>query len=215
MGGPGSGNRVGNRIPVKDRPNNNIDGLRAYNAAQAATVEYYREIARTREKSLKFNQVGISRAAMAINEYVDKQRSERRPLTMAGAQLAAGIDRQTWSGMDNGEHDYLLYQYMDLHGIPADEEGTIIQDSETGEDVLLVRAGDVVKRYALMVQEERESKCSSLKGNPAGNIFLLKAQQGFQDTPTESKVTNNNLVIADREQAAKALALVMGDATSK
>jgi len=215
MGGPGSGNRKGNTIPVKDRPNNNIDGLTAANIDRNAAKEYYIGIARQREKQRKYNIEFMTRAAGLIGEYVERQRADHKPLTVAGMQLAADIMPSSWNTIINGEHDAILYEYMDVHGIPYDEEGTIYTDPETGREVLLVRPSEVLKRFDLAIQEERESKCSSLKGNPAGNIFLLKAQQGFQDTPAESKITHNNLVIADREQAAKALALVMGDATSE
>ena len=61
----------------------------------------------------------------------------------------------------------------------------------------------------LVIQEQREAACSSNRGNPAGNIFLLKAQQGFRDQP-ETQQTNNTLTlnVATLGEAKDALKLL-------
>ena len=83
---------------------------------------------------------------------------------------------------------------MDLHGFQLDQEGQQVT-LESGETVFLCRLSEIIKSAELAVQQQREEACSSLRGNPAGNIFLLKAQQDFQDTPPDQRTTNNNTLV--------------------
>ena len=126
---------------------------------------------------------------------------------------ASGMGYDTYIRYREGKADHLLFEYMDLNNIPYDMEGAEIQNAD-GEMVLLLRLSDIIKSAELAVQEQRETACSSLKGNPAGNIFLLKAQQGFQDTPTETRTTNNNTLvlnnIASLDEAREALKRLNG-----
>ena len=81
---------------------------------------------------------------------------------------------------------------------------------ENGEikRITLVTYGDVTQKCSLLIQAQLESNCYSNRGNPAGSIFGLKARFQWQDTPQTVGNVTNNLVIADAEQAKKALEML-------
>ena len=121
---------------------------------------------------------------------------------------ASGFGGDTYYRYREGNADHLLYAFMDEHNIDFSQEGNEITLPD-GERVLLVRLSSLIKMAELSIQEQREEACSSNRGNPAGNIFLLKAQQGFQDQPGTQQ-TNQSLTInvATTEEAREALNLL-------
>lgn len=209
--GPGKGNwtrgadRRGNKKPSA--------ALAETSADKAELTDHYKKIAEARKNVIRYGQTYALTLADNLTAYIEEQTEKKKPLTIAGMVRASGMSHDTYIRYREGKADHLLYEYMDVNGISYDQEGQQIT-TDDGEMVLLWRLSDVIKSAELVVQEQRETACSSLKGNPAGNIFLLKAQQGFQDTPVEQRTTNNNTLIlnnvATLEEAKDALKRLNG-----
>lgn len=210
--GPGKGNwtrgadRRGNLKP-------DTKALAESNQTRADATEYYKQLAEKQKTVIKYGQDYALTLADNLTAYIEEQTEKKKPLTVAGMIRASGFSYDTYYRYKEGKADHLLYEYMDFKGIPYDMEGTTFVNDD-GEMVLLYRLSDVIKMAELSIQEQREIACSSLKGNPAGNIFLLKAQQGFQDTPVEQRTTNNNTLvlnnIASLDEAREALKRLNG-----
>lgn len=217
--GPGKGNRTrgadrrGNRTGSPNGPKNLI-GLQEASRDREAVVDRYRKIAEERQRLTKYNQEYISDMAGRISDYIEECHKTGEPLTVSGMLQAGGLTSEAYSkGKNYNQYDHMLYMYMDLHGIDFDQEGTIYTD-EQGKEVLLCRMSDILKRAELAIMKEREIKCSSTKGNPAGNIFLLKGFHGIQDQPQETRTTNNNTLVlnnvASLDEAKEALKRLNG-----
>lgn len=211
--------KKGNRTRGKDRRGNtagrpgvtpvNIDTLVKANETRHETIEYYKELARNYNPGNTYTLDKLSGVFNRIAQYLQDHENTGAPITQAGCLLAGDISADTWQRMGDGELDHLLYMYMDKYDIPYDLEGTEIPDPVTGEMVLLLRPSAVQNRIVLHLQDQRERLCSTNKGNPAGSIFLLKAMHGLRDDPDRAPATTNQtLIIADREQAEKALQLL-------
>lgn len=158
-------------------------------------IQRYKDYAKARREARVFTQESLSEYMQKASDYFVGQDEKGKPYTVAGLLLALDIDRQSWSRIGNGEMDYQLQEYIDIYG-----------ESETTETPLIAWS-EFYEKCSLTIQAQREENCSSLRGNPAGNIFLLKAQNGFREDDTPSHVTQN-LVICDGEQARKALELL-------
>lgn len=193
--------KKGNRTRGKDRrghvidqPGTNLTGLQEASKARAERAEHYRKIAEQQAKVIKYGQEYAGTLRDNLAAYIIETQNHNKPLTIAGLIRAAGVSADTYYRYRKGEADHLLYAYMDEHGISFDHEGTEVTDAD-GEKVFLCRLSEIIKQAELAVQQQREEACSSLRGNPAGNIFLLKAQQDFQDTPPDQRTTNNNTLV--------------------
>lgn len=217
--GPGKGNRTrgkdrrGNRSGRPGpHPEEQQQGITAYAEDLKEMTEHYKKIAKSREKVNKYNQPFVSILTDRISEYIETQKAAKKPLTVSGMIRASGMSATAYEQARKGEYDHLLYLYMDIHGISYDMEGTEIVDQDTGEKVLLQRMSWPIKMGDLAIMEERESKCSENRGNPAGNIFLLKSQYGFRDDP--EKITHNNTLVlnnvASLDEAKEALKRLNG-----
>lgn len=207
--------KKGNRTRGKDRKGGNVTGkggstvgLVATSQEQADHVAKYKAIAEKRKTAIRYGQEYALTLRDNLSQYIQEQQDNRKPLTVAGLIRSSGVSYDTYYRYKDGKADHMLYAFMDECGIPYDMEGNEIT-LENGQRVFLARLSDVIKSAELCVQEQRESACSSNKGNPAGNIFLLKAQQGFIDTP-ESQQTNNtlNINVANLDEAKQALNLL-------
>lgn len=201
-------NRRGN---LKGRPGTPVEdqaGIIAVNAARAERAALYKEIAEQQKNVIKFGQDYALTLRDNLIKYIQDQEQKKKPLTVAGMIRASGLTHDTYYRYKNGKADHLLYQCMDENDIPYEYEGTEITTGN-GERVLLVRLSDVIKMAELSIQEQREEACSSNRGNPAGNIFLLKAQQGLQDQPDQQQTNNTlNINVATTEEARDALRLL-------
>ena len=155
-------------------------------------IQKYKEYAEARRNSRVYTQESLSEYMQKASDYFIGQDEKGKPYTVAGLLLALDIDRQSWSRIGNGEMDYQLVEYLELHDNPKEP---------------LIAWSEFHEKCSLTIQAQREERCSSLRGNPAGNIFLLKAQNGFREDDTPNHVTQN-LVICDADQARKALELL-------
>lgn len=208
--------KKGNRTKGKDRhvsyrpPKGtiptNIEDLNNRARDMAETKAHYMEIAKSMDGVTKYGQEYAMTLHNNLSAYIEESREEGRPLTIADMILASGVSREVYYRMREGSSDWMLPSYMDRHGIPYDQIGTIYTDEE-GQEILLLRLGDVIKQAELAIQADRERLCMDRNArNAAGAIFLLKAQQGLQDTP-QDVVTHQSLTVnvASLDEAREAL----------
>ena len=171
-------------------------------------IHAYRQFAQARREKRVHTQEQLRVYIQRASDYFAECDRISKPYTIAGLLLALEIDRNTWSRMGNGEHDYLLEEYLALH--PSDEttdetDETSSYDETNGTP--LIAYSEFHEKCTLRVQEQRERACASLRGNPAGNIFLLKAQMGLREDDAPTHVAQT-LVICDGEQAKKAIEML-------
>ena len=110
--------------------------------------------------------------------------------------------------MRRGNFDHELFAYMDIHGIeePEDYVDGIPHCRVGGKDVLLIPFSEIIEKALLMHENETETRLYE-KGR-VGDIFSLKAQHNWQEEDKKPHTVNQTLVIADSEQARKAIELL-------
>ena len=139
------------------------------------------------------------------DSYIEECEHSRKPLTWGGFALAAGVSVETIQRMRSGGLDHIVEEYRLIHDIKPDQAEYINQD---GQVIPLVRWSQITQKLEALIQDQLERNCYTNKGNPAGSIFGLKARFDWQDQPQQAGTINNNLVIADAEQARKALEML-------
>ena len=137
--------------------------------------------------------------------YIAECEHSRQPLTWGGFALAAGISMDTLKRMRSGELDHIIEEYIIIHDL---EPGTTEIIDDDGVITPLVPWSVITEKISNLIQDQLERNCYTNKGNPAGSIFGLKARFDWQDQPQQAGTINNNLVIADAEQARKALEML-------
>lgn len=196
--------KKGNR--VKGQPRNGA-GLAAYNKAYGEAVAYYKKEVEAIRASRKFKQEDVYIVYNRLSEYIERQRDEDRPLTVAGMIRASGISRGTWYEMAGGDYDYQLPQLIDTYdlvptididGLPA----TSCEINGKKRTILLIMWSEMVQKAMLAIEEQTEERLYS-KGR-VGEIFALKAVHGWREEPSPQTV-NQTLVIASPEQARDAI----------
>lgn len=183
--------------------------IESLNTKYSAEVEQYKFFAKQRRGRRKFTQEKLTQQYSALAEYVEECVEKKQPLTVAGAILKADFNEDAWYKAKSGEMDYLLEEYIAVNQVTDETiiDGLPYHINQDGEAILLKPYSWLIQKIMLMIQEQREIACSSLRGNPAGNIFLLKAQMGFKED-SQPNTVNQTLVIADAEQAKKALEML-------
>ena len=183
----------GNRTNSK----RNTEAIKDLPTMYSKEIQRYREYAEARKNSRMYTQESMSEYMDKANQYFNEQDKHGKPYTVAGLLLALDINKHSWSRISNGEFDYQLEEFI--------EQNPELSTVDSG--IPLIAWSDFAEKCSLKIQAQREEKCSSLRGNPAGNIFLLKAQNGFREDDSPNHVTQN-LVICDAEQAKKAMELL-------
>ena len=150
----------------------------------------------------KYKQEDVQRIATACDAYIQEQWEKGKPLTVAGFILASGLPTSTWYDAKNGDLDSITVLYQMEH-----DNTETYTDETTGEVLPLVRLSEICKNAYLLIQAQLETNCYTNKGNPAGSIFGLKAQFGWQDDAPPQRLTQV-LQICDAEQAKKALEML-------
>lgn len=171
-------------------------------------VSRYKEIAEKMRQKRKIKQEGLYTVYCRLNEYIERQRNEDRPLTVAGMIQAAGVSRSTWYEMAGGDYDYQLYQLIDTYNLSPtyNIDGIPATDTEINgekQTILLIQWSYLIEKGMLAIEEQTEERLYS-KGR-VGDIFALKAVHGWQEEPNPQTV-NQTLVIASPEQAREAIA---------
>ena len=168
---------------------------------QAAEITKQASALAMAQNKHRYSQADVYEIMRKCAEYVEEQRTNKKPLTVAGFILASGVPASTWYDAKEGRLDTITALYQMEHG-------DAYTDEETGEQMALVPFSDAVKTCYLLLQEQLEGNCYNVKAhNVAGSIFGLKAQYGWSDDTTPQSVTQN-LVICDAEQARKALKML-------
>ena len=208
--------KKGNRTKGKDRHVGyvpeagvlpaNYEQIEAHRKLVAETKEKYKEVAKSLDNVIKYNQDFAKTLKENLTEYIEESREEGKPLTIADMILSSGVSADTYKRMRDGEHDWLLPAFMDRHDIPYDNYGSLYT-LEDGREILLLQMSKIIKQAELAIQADRERLCMDRNArNAAGAIFLLKAQQGLQDTP-QDVVTHQSLTVnvASLDEAREAL----------
>jgi len=185
----------------------NTEALERVTSQYAMIEEGARALVEQRNNARKYNADFIPLLIERLKAYSEECEHENKPMTMAGFILASGVPQSTFYEMSNGDYDHVIEEYKIIHGIEPtateyiDEDGVIIP---------LVPFSEVIQKNArLPLQNQLESNCyTQQRGvNPAGSIFGLKSVFGFTEDSQPARVTNN-LVIADGEQARRALEML-------
>ena len=216
--GPGKGNRTRG----KDR-RGNLKGHKEHSAAELENLtrsaadleeqkEHYKKIAQQRAGVIRYGQPYALTLLENLNAYIEEKQEQRRPMTKAGMIRASGLTGDTYYRYRSGEADHLLYEYMDLHGISYDMEGSIVEDQE-GERALLVRLSEIIKTAELALQEQLEENCYLNKGNPLGSIAGMRNYFDWQENPNGPTTNNHTLVlnnVATLDEAKEAIKRLNG-----
>lgn len=198
------------------RKGNTTDSLRNSNKITEMSKRYkeeldeYRRFAEARRNRRKHTQEKMGDYYQRLGEYIVDRERQHKPLTVAGVQLALNVDPRTWGEWNNGDADYLLEEYIALNHVSEDDleyiddiPWHITDDSR----VMLIPFSCLTQKAYQMIQNQLEENCYTNKGNPAGSIFSLKAQFKWREEDTPQHLVQN-LVIADSEQAKKAMAML-------
>lgn len=172
-------------------------------------ITRYKVIAEKVRRSRKYRQEDLYGIYQRLKAYVERQAEEDRPITVSGMILASGVNRNTWYELINGEYDYRLFEYMELHDITADSitdevDGMPAVMGENGA-ILLIPFSEMMEKAMLLQQEQTEERLYE-KGR-VGDIFALKAMHGWQEEQSPHTV-NQTLVISSPEQAREAIKLL-------
>lgn len=171
-------------------------------------ISRYKEMAEKARKSRKWKQEDLAGVYDRLNTHIAES-NEDEPLTIAGMMLAAGMRRDDWYAAVNGEYDYRLYEYIELHDIKT--EDALINDdgfpyviTENGE-VLLIAYSEVMQKAILLKEASDERRL--LKKGRVADIFNMKALHNWQEE-TSPHTVNQTLVLASPEQAREAIKLL-------
>lgn len=198
--------KKGNRTPGQPR---NGARLAEISRRESEEIAKYRAIAEKQRKAKKYKQEDLAGIVRRLNDYIEEQMANDKPLTVAGMIRSAGVSKDTWYRMICGDYDYHLYQYIDYHNIELDTlpqtDGIPTMKDSNGAEILLISYSEALQKAMLAVEEQTEERLYS-KGR-VGDIFSLKAVHGWQEDSQPQQVTNN-LVIASPEQAKRAIDLL-------
>lgn len=203
----------GNRTTGPERINSGCEVFADNMTRYKNEIEQYKQFAAARRSRRKYTQENAGAMYEQIKEYAAQCIDDRQPMTIAGMMLATGTNKDFWSKAQNGEYDYLLEEYLSLHSITEDKV-TIIDDLPyhltTGDGgevdaVLLLPYSEILEKSTILIQDQLERNLYTNKGNPAGSIFSLKAQFKWREEEPTTTYSSQTLIIADREQAVKAL----------
>lgn len=134
-----------------------------------------------------------------LEKYTDDCYKKGKPLTMSGYIMASGMSKTSFYEMLNGKFDDAVVEYKIVHNLPM--------DAEFDGDIPLIPFSEVLEKCSLLVEQQLEENCYTNRGNPAGSIFALKCKHKWIEDQAPQTL-NQTLVIADAEQAKKALDLL-------
>lgn len=142
----------------------------------------------------------------AWDDYAKECERINRPITWGGLALAGGISVRTLQRMRDGELDHMVDEFRISHDLPPEATEYVNED---GEVIALVPWSQPCQKLEALIQDQLERNCYTNKGNPAGSIFGLKARFDWRDQDAPgTTISSNTLVIADSEQAKKAMAML-------
>ena len=205
--------KKGNRTNSRRDPSKMEDISKKY----SEEIKGYKEYASGRARRIKFPQEMTGEVYRRIRDYVRAKSESELPLTVSGLILALGCSSDTYYRLQAGDMDYLLYQYIDRMEIDLDTIDASIDtmpyvaepdaDLETMRGVVLLTPySTLIQKAHLLIAEQTEERLY-LKGR-VGDIFALKAQHGWQEEEQQARTVNQTLIIADEQQARKAIEML-------
>lgn len=205
--------KKGNRTNIR----RDASAMKDISKKYSEEIKGYREFAADRQRRIKFPQEMTGEVYRRIRDYVKSKSESELPLTVSGLILALGCSSDTYYRLQAGDMDYLLYQYLDRQDIDLDTIDTSIDtmpyvagpnaDFDTMKDVvLLIPYSSLIQKAHLLIAEQTEERLY-LKGR-VGDIFALKAQHGWQEDEQQARTVNQTLIIADENQARKAIEML-------
>lgn len=171
-------------------------------------ISRYKEIAENARKARKWKQEDLAGIHERLKRHIEES-SEEKPLTIGGMILASGMNKDSWYAAANGEYDYRLYEYMELHGIDA-ASASMTDDgipyiSVDNRVILLICYSEILQKALLMKEAEDERRL--LKKGRVADIFNMKALHNWQEE-TSPHTVNQTLVLASPEQARDAIKML-------
>lgn len=172
-------------------------------------ISRYKEIAENVRKSRKWTQEELAGVYERIKWHIEES-SEEEPLTIGGMILASGMNKDCWYAAVNGEYDYKLYEYIELHDIDAacasmTDDGIPYVLDDGNRVILLICYREILQKALLMKEAEDERRL--LKKGRVADIFNMKALHNWQEE-TSPHTVNQTLVLASPEQAREAIKML-------
>lgn len=195
------------------------DKIRAIADKYSEDIESYKQYADARRNSRVYSQEHLLEFYERMKGYFRRCKETDTPMTVGGLCLAMGIDRTALYRMKTGVYDWRLYEYMEIEGV---EPGDIQEEQDEffngfdplqywtdsrGNKVLLMMYSEVVTLGLRVIEADNEAGLFGSK--PVGRIFYLKSVFGYSDVPEPTKNSEPELVVADAEQARRAMAMLM------
>lgn len=141
-----------------------------------------------------------------ICRYIEEQKRNNRPLTHAGFMRCFGVGSDVYYKLE--DYDHVIEEYKAIHDLPLDAT-----EHQTERGTIPLVAWSTIKKNVcdVAIQEQLEENCYTNRGNPAGSIFGLKARYDWTEDGNRAQTVNNNLIIADTEQAKNALKMLTSE----
>lgn len=154
--------------------------------------------------------------AYRLATYIENCRDSETPLTETGLIVALGIDKETFHNIEDGKREYCVHcqsretekdiqlqieKYKQVENIQPtfnyliDNYNNNLIDPNDKDALLL---STPCKKARLLVTLEREERLA--KSGKVGDIFTMKAREGWQDTTERHEhiiqIENNNALTA-------------------
>ena len=154
--------------------------------------------------------------AYRLASYIEQCRDNETPLTETGLAVALGIDNETLHNIANGEREYCkamkaretekdialqIEKYKQIEHIQStynyliNNYNNISVDTNDKNALML---SEPIKKARQLVTLEREERLA--KSGKVGDIFTMKAREGWQDTTERHEhiiqIENNNALTA-------------------
>ena len=171
-------------------------------------IAEYKKFADAKRNRYSYRQEHLTDIVNDAKEYISKRKSEGKPFTITGLQLALKMDSKQCSRLRSGDLDWRLYQLLDCEGV---NEGEIFTEYDeilradidyviiNGVKLVAMTYSSVMDILYLHIQEQLEENCLK-NGNPAGSIFLLKSIFGYSEKQS-STTQVLDITIADKQEA--------------
>lgn len=192
----------------------NSETFKMYNTWYSQDREQYRRFAESKRNQTVFKQERLTEVYDRGRAYIIEQQEKGEPLTVSGLQLACRCNRTDFKRMRHHEYDWRRYQFMDYKGI-QEEDLQLVRDDLFNRDVeywtdedgviyVMNTYSEVIEWFYLQIQKQLEIACYQNR-NPAGSIFLLKSQFGWDDKQQTRVEKTAPVHVATAEEAKNAL----------
>ena len=193
--------------------------IRAIADKYSEEMESYKQYADARRNSRVYSQENLLEFYERMKGYFTHCRETETPMTVGGLCLAMGIDRTALYRMKTGFYDWRLFEYMNIEGVVSED----IQEEQDeffsgfnplqywtdsrGNKVLLMMYSEIITLGLRVIEADAEAGLFGSK--PVGRIFYLKSVFGYSDVPEPEQNNEPALIVADAEQARRAMAMLM------